>query len=59
MTSSQESRRRTPEHLEDVSDGGGCAEMWEAISEAVEAEAEETEDNTDPEADRRRWNRPR
>lgn len=26
----------TPEHLEQVEDGGGCAEVWEALSEARE-----------------------
>ena len=26
--------RETPEHLVNVDDGGGCAEVWEALSEA-------------------------
>lgn len=38
MGEDQTPRRETPEHLKDVSDGSGCVELWEAISESMDEE---------------------
>jgi hypothetical protein len=34
----QEEERRVVEHLEDLADGCGCAEVWEHLSERREEE---------------------
>jgi len=41
MSDTQNGERETPEHLQGVEDGGGCAEVWDAISEALADEDRE------------------
>jgi len=38
------------DHLANLSDGAGCAEVWEHLSEQREAEAAEAEDDSDEES---------
>ena len=40
-TSDTEEERQDGDHLDDIDDGCGCAEVWEHLSERREAEADE------------------